>query len=261
MVLTDREISTRVASDELIDSFDPACLTNIGYDLRAKYFVVSSSKEKLQKVTLNPNESVFVASVENICVSNDLIGRLYLKNSRIRQGFTMDAPVYQPGHHTKVFFRLTNVSADSISLYAGEKYATILFETLKGVPDHPYDGVFSDEFDYKGLGDYEDVYKRQMREIDQKVENLKSVEQSIYSNVLVILTIFVALFSFIVTNLSFWSKEVTAHQFFTNNALMLGCISFLVALLKSFISSKKRNWTVWIPCVVAFTAAFILFIT
>lgn len=257
MVLIDREIKKKVNKDGLIDSFDQSCLTNIGYDLRAKYFVVSN--EKKESVTLQPNESAFVASVEDITMSKDLMGMLTLKNSRIRQGLSLDSPVYQPGHHTKVFFRLTNVSADNIRLDVGEKYATILFEKLSGVPDHPYEGAFSEEFDFKGLGEYRKMYSKQIQEIEKKTEDIKSMEQSIYSNVLVILTVFVALFSFLTANVSLSIGSATVEDYFTCNLLLLGCVSFLVALMKTFVLPGRKYFRYWLPAIVAFAAAFILF--
>lgn len=259
MVIVDHEIADRVKRDGLIDSFDESCLTNVGYDLRAKRFYVSSKAE--ESVTLHPNESAFVESVEVVSMPTDMLGRVALKNSRIRQGLSMDAPVYQPGHKTRIYFRLTNVSADSIVLYPDERYATILFETLSGEPDRPYDGAFRDEFDYRGLGDYKDIYKRQIREIEKKTDDLKSVENNIYANVLVILTVFVALFSFLTTNISLAANSATIEQYFLFNVLLLGCISFLVALLETVVKSRKKSWWCWIPAAACFVAAFILYIT
>ena len=117
MVIVDHEIADRVKRDGLIDSFDDSCLTNIGYDLRAKQFYVSDKAE--ERVILQPNESAFVESVEIVSMPTDMLGRVALKNSRIRQGLSLDAPVYQPGHKTRIYFRLTNVSADSIELDKG----------------------------------------------------------------------------------------------------------------------------------------------
>lgn len=258
MVIVDHEIADRVARDGLIDSFDGSCLTNVGYDLRAKRFYISSKAE--ESVTLQPNESAFVESVEIVSMPKDMIGRIALKNSRIRQGLSLDAPVYQPGHKTRIYFRLTNVSADSIVLYAGDRYATILFDKLSAEPDHPYDGAFRDEFNYRGLGDYKDVYKRQIRELEKKTDDLKSIENSIYGNVLVILTVFVALFSFLTTNISLAANSASIRQYFVFNAILLGCISFLVALLGMVVKPKRTAWVYWIPAVVCFVAAFILYI-
>lgn len=258
MVLVDCQIKERVDSSSLIDSFSQDHLTNIGYDLRAKNFY--TGKEAEESITLQPYESAFVESVEVVTMPVNLIGRVVLKNSRIRQGFSMDAPVYQPGHKTRIYFRITNFSADAITLYRGESYVTILFEELGATPDHPYEGTFRDEFNFRGLGDYKDVYKRQVREIEKKTDDLKSMESSIYANVLVILSVFVALFTLITTNVSLVASCATVEMYFIFNAILLGCISFLAALLKTFLSSKKCNWAIWIPSVICFAVALLLFL-
>ena len=190
----------------------------------------------------------------------DMLGRIALKNSRIRQGLSLDAPVYQPGHKTRIYFRLTNVSADTIVLYAGDRYATILFDKLSAEPEHPYHGAFRDEFNYRGLGDYKDVYKRQMREIEKKTDDLKSIENSIYGNVLVILTVFVALFSFLTTNISLAANSAGIKQYFIFNGILLGSISFLVALIGMVIKPKRKMWMYWIPAVICFAAAFLVYL-
>lgn len=258
MVLVDHQISAMVERDCLIDSFDPACLTNIGYDLRAKQFYISDKAE--ERVILQPNESAFVESVEIVTMPTDMLGRIALKNGRIRQGLSMDAPVYQPGHKTRIYFRLTNVSADSIELVKGDKYATIMFDKLSSVPDKPYSGAFSDEFKFKGLGEYKNQYRRQIREIEKKTEDLKTIEHSIYGNVLVILTVFVALFSFLTTNISLSANSATIEQYFIFNAILLGCISFLVALLGMIVKPKRKSWVYWVPAVICFVAAFLLYL-
>lgn len=257
MVLVDRDITRMVQEKELIANFDASCLTNIGYDLRTEYFAVDQ-KETVSTI-LKPGDSVFVASKEAIRLPDDLLGRIYLKNSRIRQGLSLEAPVYQPGHFTKVFFRLRNVSGDEIELTAGQKYAMIVFEQLSGIPDEPYNGTFQSEIDFKGLADYTNIYRGQTKRLEEKAEDLKNMERSIYANVLVILTVFVALFSFLTTNIGLFSRESTSAEFALYNFITLGGISFLVAVLSSVIGTKKyAKVLVWIATAVFFIAAFVL---
>ena len=265
MALVDKQIRERVETSNLIESYHEICLTNIGYDLRSKRFYRSdSNKEGEKSVTLMPNESVFVESVETVTMPEDLLGRVTLKNSRIRQGLTLEAPVYQPGHKTRIYFRLTNVSADSITLYEAEKYAMIIFEQLAQKPDCPYDGTFQNEFDFRNMGDYTDVYKRQIRELEKKAEDIKEMESGIYGNVLTILSVFVALFSLVTINIELIASAATLKYYCVLNALLLGCISFLVALLNTFLKPKKLDgckWIIpWIPSALAFSAAIILYL-
>lgn len=256
MVLVDREIAEKVTKEELIESYDERCLTNIGYDLRAKKFYIAGQGEDF--VTLNPMESAFVESVEIVNMPKDILGRVHLKNSRIRQGLSLESPVYQPGHKTRIYFRLTNVSADKITLYQDERYGTIVFEQLSSVPDHLYDGGFCDEFSFKGLADYADAYKKQVREIEKQTEDLKSVERNIYGNVLVILSVFVALFTLLTTDMSLLKIGATIKEYFLFDSLILGCISFLVGLIETVIKPSGKRKYAWIPAIVCFIAALLI---
>lgn len=257
MLLTDRDIAQLIRDSQLIENADNGNITNIGYDLTAEYFAAGG--EKVDTVSLMPGESVFVGAKENIRMPANLAARIALKNSRIRQGLALTAPIYQPGHHTKVFFRLTNMTGDEIILLKGQKYATILFEQLTGDAEHPYDGAFSEELDFNGLAQYQDIYNAQIKKIEKKTEDLKSMERNIYSNVLVILTVFVALFSFLTTNITLATQSADAAQFLLYNCVMLGCVGFLVALLGNFVGTAK-NKAIWLPCIIMFAAALIIFI-
>lgn len=263
MVLVDHEITKLAKECELIGGYEESCITNIGYDLRAEYFAVD--QKEVTTTSIMPGESVFVASKESIRLPTNLLGRVFLKNSRIRQGLSLEAPVYQPGHFTKVFFRLRNVSNSEITLGAGEKYAMIVFEQLDDQPDNPYDGPFQKEIDFKGLADYQDIYKNQVKEIEKKAEDLKGMEHSIYANVLVILTVFVALFSFLTVNIGLLSNEAKMVNFMICNFTMLGSVSFLVATLQSIIGSKKGSklgtFLIWSATVVFLGIALWLFVT
>ena len=263
VVLVDHDIIALNSSVGLIDPFQAERVTNIGYDLSAEFFISDEEdREKRRHAALLPGESVFVGAKESIRLDlhKDLIARVSLKNSRLRQGLRLDAPIYQPGHHTRVFFRLTNVSGSRIDLAEGELYAMVVFDRLSSEPDHPYSGTFSGEFDFSGMGSYAGVYDRQIREIEQKTEDLKMMERSIYGNVLVIITVFVALFSFITTNFSLVTASATVKQFMVYNFLLLGCISFLVSLLGSFIGNTRSNRPCRLACILAFAIAIILYL-
>ena len=185
MLLVDKEIKTFLTNGEIgstdqtsIKCGNEDCITNIGYDLCAAFF---SKEDKLvESCDLHPGESVFVQSREIIHFDNLTVGRVVLKNSRIRMGLTIDVPVYQPGHTTKIFFRLSNVSNDVITLSAGEKYAMLMFEQLDKEPDAPYTGAFEGEFSFKGLADYQSEYTDQIKSIGGKIKNLHDLEKSIY---------------------------------------------------------------------------------
>lgn len=89
----------------------------------------------------------------------------------------MDAPLYFPGHHTRVFFRVTNMSSDQITLSTSDGIAQLVFETVEGNVEHPYEGSFSDELDYRGLGGYKDIYANEIEMIDKKTDEVRDIEK------------------------------------------------------------------------------------
>lgn len=262
MILVDHDLSALVASEGIIqqDTYDPGCITNIGYDLRTKAFYDDTGE--ITDKRLMPGESVMVSTQEIICMPNDMAAVVYDRNSRIRQGLSVSAPIYQPGHKTRIFFRLTNISENEIKLSADDSYAMVIFEKLSGKADKPYNGCFKDEVgDYTGLGGYKKAYGNQITQLDKKVEDVKDVERSIYANVLAILAVFVAIFSLISTNVKLLEDESTLRSFIGYNLITVGGISFLLTLLRTTIlndlSRKKRvrGFTIWMPTIFVFAAA------
>lgn len=267
MLLVDNEIKTFLSNGELTDTNqtsikdgDESCITNIGYDLRADRF--AKDGELVESCELQPGESAFIQSREIISFDNFTIGRVVLKNSRIRMGLTMDAPVYQPGHKTKIFFRLTNVSNTTIMLSSGEKYAMLAFEQLHKSPDSPYAGTFEAEFSFKGLANYQSEYADQIKSIKGEIKNLRDLEKSIYRNVITILSVFVAIFTLLNINIELTSRAAAGVIFLIFNLAVLGAISFLAVFLAFLINEEnkpsKALWLVPISCFLSLLAVIII---
>ncbi len=255
MILTDNDIKVFVengrknladGSQTAILDGDDECVTNIGYDLRASGFV-AEGKEK-PEYELNPGETVFMKSVERVAFDNVTCGQVHTKNSRIRMGLTSEAPLYQPGHTTNIFVRLTNISDKVISLKAGAKYVMLSFEQLDKAPEHPYNGAFQNEDAYKDLAGYSSMYSEQMKKIENKQKDLASLERSIYANVVTILTIFIAIFSIINVNVSLAGSGVYKMTFLLMNSSVLGAVSLLAVLMDEIIhhGDEKRSHWLWV---------------
>lgn len=149
MILVDQEVRDLcLGHDKMLEPYEESCLTCVGYDLRAESFIMNG--EEVAAVDLQPGAAVMVGTVERIHMPGWLLGRIAIKNSRMRQGLSLEAPVFQPGHHGKVYFRLLNVSEKSIHLEAGEKYGMMVFERLSRRPEALYDGRFQGETKYMG---------------------------------------------------------------------------------------------------------------
>lgn len=236
---------------------DDSCVTNIGYDLRAESF--SYHGKMVEMVELQPGESAFVKSQETIVFDSSTIGKVVLKNSRIRMGLTIDAPVYQPGHITNIYYRVTNVSSNTVTLIRGEKYVMLMFEQLDKDPESPYSGTFQKEFSFKGLADYKSTYTDQIQSLDGKVKNINDIEKRIYTNVITIMTVLIAVFSILNLNISLASSSASSLDFITYNLATLGAVSFLTVLMDELINRQSpKNHNLWFIPAACFVIVFVL---
>lgn len=257
MLLTDNKI--KKLGSNLLEPFSDSSVQAIGYDLKAAYFYTNTVKDA-ETVTLEPLESTFVQCEESIKLPANMAASVTLRNSRIRQGLLLTAPVYYPGHHTPVYFRVTNVSAERITLNKGDGLATILFEDLGEAVSQPYNGAFQDEAKYRGMSTYSKVYQSTMSKVKEKLDDLKSLEKSIYANVLAILAIFVAAFAIINVNVTLAQESSDTGALLTFNLCTVGSIAFLIWAV-SFITpqqSGKCTWPLLVIGVLAFLLAFFL---
>lgn len=263
MVCVDKSVKRFIANagvencqETKIVNGDAAQVTGIGYDLRTQYFCCGADA-MTQELVLDPGEAVFVAAQEKVELSEKTMARVYIKNGRLRQGLSLEAPVYQPGHKTRVFFRLRNVSDSRIALKAGESYAMIVFEQLEEAPEKPYAGTFADEDIYKGLAGYSTVYKDQIESVGAKLDKMEKLEANTYANVSLLMTVFIGIFTLLNVNITLAQQAATARNFVMFNAGALCAISFLLAAVNEIIqkNDKRRvHWLWWLPAVCALAA-------
>lgn len=253
MFLADKQI--KEIGPKVITPFDESKVGAISYDLTAKSFYSDVDRGE-NEYTLEPFCSVFVESEEEITLPNNMLGMINLRNSRLRQGLSLESPVYQPGHKTPVFFRVTNTTASRITLKKGDGLASIMISVLSSDVEIPYSGTFQNESQYKGMGDYHDVYSKSIKNFDKKFEDVKNVEKSIYSNVLAIMAIFVAAFSILNVNVTLCQSAIPIENLVIFNLCTIGAIAFLVAMIHK-VSDKGVNVPLVVISVICFVTAIV----
>lgn len=165
ILLTDTEVYDLI-NKGIIEKADPQRVLCIGYDLKPQAYY-NISKEYYEKITLDPGDSIFVECQEFVSMPKNMIAKIQLRNSRIRQGLSLDAPIYQPGHKTLIYYRITNISKSVITLSTDDGTAYILFYYLDNVPAHTYDGAFQNESgDFFGMSSYSEQYRKEMSKTD-----------------------------------------------------------------------------------------------
>ena len=120
-------------------------VTSVGYDLRTAAIYQDGERVMGCALQLQRGESVLIASGEVVHFGARDVGHVYLRNSLIRAGLTIDAPLYQPGHKTRIYYRLTNLSGAPICLQEGGKYAMLTIERLGKKPCRGYAGKYQNE--------------------------------------------------------------------------------------------------------------------
>lgn len=258
MILTDNRIREYIQNKAILRNYKEDNIVSIGYDLVADSFT-NEQDNKCDVYELEPGDSVFVASKEAIYLPDNIMAEVVLRNSRIRQGLSLTAPVYQPGHNTVVFFRVTNISKSKIRLKRSDEIATILFYELPCPPDEKYNGAFQSEFNYKGMGKYGSEYTAQIVELDNKIEKIQDLEKSLYGNVITIMTIFIGIFSLLNFNFNALSNAWAGRDLIAYNLTIMGGISVLVGLVRTLIPNKKDfKPSYWLIPAVLLISAFII---
>lgn len=245
MFIADSKI--KELNKSLIAPFNENAVGPTSYDLKTKefHFLKNGEPENKSNVELMPGESVFVSTEEIITLPNDLSAIVNIRNSKLRQGLSVESPIYYPGHKTRIFFRVTNLSNEKISLEQGESYAAVYFVLIDGTVGQPYTGTFSDEFNFSGMAGYADLYKKSMHQVESKIKDLKELEKGIYGNVMVLMTIFVALFSLININVNLVKDGQTGSELtriLVFNLGTVGSIFALISCVQSMLKEKKVNW-------------------
>ena len=257
MLLSDAKIRELI-NNNVLQNANEHNIGPVSYDLTTKSFHSKDSEKSY--ADLMPGDSIFVSSEEVIDLPSDLAARVSLRNSRIRQGLTLDAPLYFPGLKTRVFFRVTNISSDEIKLNPTKGIAQLSFETISGTVEKPYHGAFSDEFDYSGMGNYTDIYKSEMEEIDRREDSLKKMESRIYERVIALFAIFAAIFTLVNINAGSLIGNASGITIATVNLSIIGGFSALVGLIAIALKAEgiASKIILFAIAIVAFIGAYFI---
>lgn len=258
MLLSDTQINALIKEGVLFRTdgrpIDPSAVGPVSLDLTTKDFC--SQQGSSSKVILNPGDSVFVETCECVKLPTDLAARVLLRNSRIRQGLTLDAPLYFPGHKTLLYFRVSNVSANAIELDCSKGIAQVVFEQVCDDVAHPYEGAFTDELSYKGMGSYQGKFDKDIKAFESSNrKELEATEKRIKDSVLGLMAFFAAIFTLVNVNAGVIGAQVSAPGVLAVNLSVVGCFSALVALIELVVGhGSKRESALTVALAIAVVA-------
>ncbi len=211
MILVDKQIALLVETQNMIFSgYKPENLHCISYDILLDSVILpnrTNENKFIEKRSYNlrSGETVYVKSDIEIQMPVDCIGRIIERNSVMRMGLEVSGPCYQPGHKTRIFLRIHNITSNDVVLHKGQGIAQIMFEHLDVKPDKPYsqdeDRSYQDEKKYMGVqGEWRDDWLGQLEKYNQKIEELDNIENRIYGNIITIMGVFMSMFSLLMFN-------------------------------------------------------------
>lgn len=239
MYIQEEEMLHLVQKQELLSDFKENNLHNISYDLRIQkmHWLVDTAPHEASSHVLKPGDSVFVSTIENLKLPNNLLGFIIPRNSSIRMGLDIVSPVYQPGHHTKVFVRVTNIADNEITLHEGASIFSIMFYQLNGNVTHPYDGVYKQQFDFANVNSIHSVQTAMYNAAHSAKEQVEGITKNIYATVLTLMSIFIAMFSVITLNAKGLPVPQTGIGVIFYNFVLIGAMSAFV-LMVSFLIDR-----------------------
>lgn len=218
---------------------------NIGafsYDVSIAYIIKTGKEKKnLEQYELLPGETVFVASNEVFNFPDDCLGMVGLRYSCIRQGLSCESPVYYPGHNTRLFTRISNMSDDIILLSKNDSVVSIMYYKLDSNSSAPYHGRFQDQFEFSDVSSFESTKLPELKKIEKKVKDLEGMEKGIYATIITVMTIFTGLFSLINLNINILQNDITASYLLLYNFMTLTAISFMASMIYMVIGDNKKK--------------------
>jgi dCTP deaminase len=94
---------------------------------------------------MHPQELVLAATVEEITLGDDVLGRLEGRSSLGRLGIIVHgtAPLFYPGFTGRAVMELGNIGPMPVALYPGMRICAFTFEKLSSPSSKPYRGKYS----------------------------------------------------------------------------------------------------------------------
>lgn len=139
MVLVDKQIRDLAENNGLINNFNKDNLSSISYDITIDKFILDDEEKECKEYLIEPNHYIFVKTRESLQMPNHLCCKVIEKNSLMRKGLKVDGPLYQPGHQTNIYIRVSNISNQNILLNKNDKIAQLIFLQLSEIPETTYD--------------------------------------------------------------------------------------------------------------------------
>lgn len=278
MLLRDCDIK-RIGSS-LIENYREECVEAISYRITIKSIIADTdgtsgtgNNSEKDEYVLHPLDTVYVKSNERIKLPDYMTARIVERNSMMRKGLFVSGPHYQPGHHTYLFLRVKNLSSKDYLLKSGtdpkDAIAQIEFEMLNGHVDEPYgdhDDVYQNEDHFLGevnVGITETIndLAQNTETIKKDTEKFQNAHEKLYSEILTLMGVFVAIFSLIIANITSIGDLVNKSiwNILIINASLGLTLTGLMGLITAILDRADKKRIIIICIIAVFFLLLLLF--
>jgi len=140
-VLSDGDIKDFVSAGKLrIDGFTERNLTPNGYDVTIEEIWIPATDERFrQGVASIPAGSWFVIGTkEYLALPPELVGEIWIRTTWVRKGILSSFGRIDAGFNGNLTFSALNASSRPVEVPIGERFAQVVFEELRTVPEKCY---------------------------------------------------------------------------------------------------------------------------
>ncbi len=140
-VLSDGDILTLLREGGLkIEGFNERNLTPNGYDVTIEEIWLPASDKRQREGTASiPAASWFVIGTkEFLQLPPELVGEIWIRTTWVRKGILSSFGRIDAGFHGNLTFSAFNASVKPVDIQIGERFAQVVFEELKSVPEKCY---------------------------------------------------------------------------------------------------------------------------
>jgi deoxycytidine triphosphate deaminase len=135
MILSDNDIRAAQGRSLVIEPFDGAKVTPIGYDVSVGDFVFILGGDLLEATDgafhIQSGATVQILTKETLWLSPRLGGTVHSRVLLVSQGLTHISTTIDPCWSGPLLITMTNLSARTVELAASSTFATVVFHTLK----------------------------------------------------------------------------------------------------------------------------------
>jgi deoxycytidine triphosphate deaminase len=246
-ILSDVDIQAALAGGKLgITPFASDHLQSASYDLSIGEVLGRAGRKKKDSKgverrvhELAPGEATFILTKESLNLDEEVAGSISLMNRRAHQGLDLVNPGHvDPGWgcdtNGKVVGRqltavMRNISSDTIELWEGDMFLTIVFEMLQSKTSNPY----------RPTSDDTDERRKDLLEKAKKIESFVDTQKEIQKEL---------------------GEKLSYRELMNSLVLLVAAIGLILTVLVGFVSTANSRAATFVLAGFKISAPILMFL-